>query len=360
MKKRSDGRYQSRVTLPDGTVKTVYGRTKQELNDNKDELKLAYAMGATNIDKKITVQEWAEKWWKVAKEGKTGNSSQRGYALAMNNYIFPEIGSTKLKDIKPIHVQKLINDIGEKGKSKSIQRQVLVALNGMFKYAVRNGLMIGNPAQYTEYYDVPVHDRESLTTAQTTKLLEVCSGLQVPKGLKVHRAELAVHLAMYCGLRRGEITAVKWADLDDATQTIHVKNSTEFIHNRPKDKDTKSKAGKRIIPVPPHLWSMIQSQPKKSLFIVPSARGVQMSEVAVRRLMEPVQRRVDFHVTLHILRHTYATLIDRMGISPKTCQYLLGHAELSTTKDIYTHIQDEHITMASEQLRDIYLISQQK
>lgn len=357
LKKRADGRYQSRVTLPDGTVKPVYGRTIKELNANKDELKLAYAMGATNLDKKTTLEEWAKKWWEVAKKGKTGNSSQEGYLLAMNNYIFPFMGNTKLKDIKPINIQELINDMGEKGKSKSMQRQVLVALNGMFKYAVRNGLMIGNPAQYTEYYDVPVNERESLTTDQTKNLLEVCSSLKVPKGLKVHRAELAVHLAMYCGLRRAEIVALKWSDLDDINKAIHIQNSVEFINNRPKEKGPKSKAGNRIIPVPPHLWDMLQNQPKKALLVVPSAHGVQMSELAVRRLMEPVQRRVDFHITLHVLRHTYATLIDRMGLPAKMCQYFLGHAELSTTKDIYTHIQDEHISAASTLLQDIYNVS---
>lgn len=88
-----------------------------------------------------------------------------------------------------------------------------------------------------------------------------------------------------------------------------------------------------------------------------------MSKQAVRRLIDPVQRRLDqlgpkgFKVTYHMLRHTYATVIDRMGVSPKMCQYLLGHAELSTTKDIYTHIQDEHIEMVAIQLQGIYKAS---
>ena|SRR5665647_127656 len=166
-----------------------------------------------------------------------------------------------------------------------------------------------------------------------------------------------MYLALYCGLRRGEIVALKWSDLEESTVTIHVKNSVEFINNQPKEKDTKSKAGNRIIPVPPHLWTMMQNQQKKALLVVPSAHGVQMSEIAVRRLMEPVQQRVDFHVTLHMLRHTYASIIDRIGVSLKMCQYLLGHAELTTTKDIYTHIQDEHIDMVSIQLQDIYAAS---
>ena len=102
-----------------------------------------------------------------------------------------------------------------------------------------------------------------MSTKQVGELLDAAKGL---------RAEIAVHLALYCGLRRGEIVALKWPDLDETNQTIHVKGSVEFINNQPKEKDTKSKAGNRIIPMPPHLLDMLQKQNKKSLFIVPSAQ----------------------------------------------------------------------------------------
>ncbi|NSW83106.1 MAG: tyrosine-type recombinase/integrase [Syntrophothermus sp.] len=348
MKKRPDGRYQAKITLPGGKTKFVYGRTIREVNEKKEALKMQYAPGVVPDSSKITLQEWAEKWWKTVKEGKTGNSSQEGYLLALNKYIFPALGNMKLKDVRPIHVQNLINQMGEQGKSKSLQRQVLVALNGMFKYAVRNGLISGNPAQYTEYYEVPANERQALTPAQVAELLEACKGT---------RAELAIHLALYCGLRRGEIVALKWSDLDENTRTIHVKKAVEFVNNQPKEKSPKSKAGERIIPVPPHLWDMLQSQPKKSMFVIPSAQGTQMTKTAVRRLLEPIQKKVSFYFTWHMLRHTYATTLDKIGIPPKTCQYLLGHADLSTTKDIYTHIQDEHITQAARQIQNIYHLS---
>ena len=60
-----------------------------------------------------------------------------------------------------------------------------------------------------------------------------------------------------------------------------------------------------------------------------------------------------------MLRHTYATIIDKMGISPKSCQYLLGHSDVSMTKNVYTHIQDEHLDIISEQLENIQSVSMQ-
>lgn len=348
MKKRSDGRYRSKVTFPNGQVKYVYGYSMRELKENKEELLLQYAQGATNVDKRILVRDWAEKWWKADKEGKTGDKSQRGYVSALNNYIIPSIGNLRIIDVKNIYIQELINNMGKQGLSKSLQNKVLITLNAMFVYAIRNGIIPYNPAQYIELYEVPVNERTALTPPQIEQVLEVC---------KETRAELAIHLALYCGLRRGEIAALQWADINDDHRVIMITRSVEFINNRPREKGPKSKAGYRIIPVPTHLWDMLKSAPRKSIYVAPSAKNTQMSEMSARWLIRTVQNQVDFEVTWHILRHTYATIIDKIGISGKSCQYLLGHAELKTTKNIYTHIQDEHLDIISQQLQDIFNIS---
>jgi len=356
LKKRKDGRYAKKVTLPNGKKPFVYGRTLKELNENRDDLLLQYNLGATDIDKTITVEKWGEKWWKIKKKGKTGDKSQYGYVSAMNNYIFEELGSMKLIDVKDIHIQSLINKMGEAGKSESLQKKVLITLNGMFKYAKKNGMIVSNPAEDIDIYNVPPNIREALNPIETELLLNALPGL---------RAEMAIHIALYCGLRRGEIAALKWTDINEEHKCFVIVNAVEFIRNRPNEKGTKTVAGNRVIPIPPHLWDMLQSSPRTAIFIVPSAKGTQMSESSARRILEPVQRRINklpaedkFIVTWHILRHTYATNLDKMGVSPKTCQYLLGHSELSTTKNIYTHFQDEHLEVAAKQLEKIYEISQ--
>ena len=348
MKKRADGRYQLKVTLPNGEAKMVYGRTQQEVKDKRDELKLQYAMGKTVVDKKITVQQWMEKWWKAAKEGQSGFSSQRGYVAAMNNYIFPEIGPIKLHDIKPIHIQNMINKMGQAGKSESLQRQVLIALNGAFQYAVINGLLIGNPAQYVKKVSVEKHVRDALTSEEIKKLTEVVKG---------SRAEIAIHLALYCGLRRGEIVALRWDNVDLVQNKIYITEAVEYRYNKPEPKGPKSKAGNRTIPIPPHLVELLKSAERTCEYVCPSAKNIQMSEQSVRRLIEPARKKLDFYFSFHILRHTYASLLDLMDVNPTIRQYLMGHAELSTTQD-YTHIMDEHMQIASEKVSDIFAISQ--
>jgi integrase len=355
MKKRADNRYRRKVTLPNGEVKYAYGKTQKEANEKRDKLKLMYALGATNIDRRITVQDWSEQWWEIIKEGKTGTSSQNTYISAMNNYIFPSMGNLKLIDVKPIHIQTMINQMGKAGKSKSLQHKVLLTCRGIFRYARKNGLIVADPSLDIELYEVQVKERIALFPAQTDKLLEICKGM---------RAELAIHLALFCGLRRGEIAALKWADVNEDYKMLVITHAVEYKHNRPNEKGTKSKSGNRIIPVPPELWTMLEDakKVKKSLYVVTSANNEQLTESAMKRLIEPVQRRTQrlkedsFHFTLHMLRHTYATNLDKMGVPDRTRQYLMGHSELSTT-NIYTHIQDEHLDQASLMLAKLYRTS---
>lgn len=353
LKPRADGRYCRKVTLPSGESKFVYGYTPAEVKRKKDKLMLLYALGATNINSKVTVQKWGKMWWEVKKEGKTGHKSQYGYTSAMNNYIFPFMGNMKVIDVRDMHIQTLINEMGKKDLSESLQKKVLIALNGMFKYAKKNGLIISNPVEDVEVYNVPVDIREALTPNEVKIALDTCKGM---------RAEIGIHLALYCGLRRGELAEIKWEDINNQYECLIVTNAVEYINNRPKKKGPKSEAGIRIIPIPPELWQMLQNSPRNSIYIVPSAKGVQMSESAVRRLIEPVQNRIEkrsdgFRVTWHRLRHTYSTNLEKMGLSPKTRQYLMGHATVSLTDNVYTHFQDEHLELAAKKLKGIYKTS---
>lgn len=344
MKKRKDGRYQVKITI-NGKQKFIYGNSIKEVYEKKERFLSQYAISGGNIDDKITVSAWALKWWESAKEGQTGHSSQSGYIQSMNIYIFPAIGHMKLKDVRNIHIQNLINEIGQNGKSQSLQKKVLITLNAMFIYAIRNGLINHNPAQYVQIYKVPIKQRNALTPLQCKILLEACQG---------KRAELAIHMGMFLGLRRGELIAAKWSDLDNKSKTININKAVEIISNKSVIKAPKTESGKRIIPIPNHLWEMLKNSPKASEYIVPSAKNTIMSETSFRRLLEPTQKKLDFPFTFHMLRHTYATNLEKLGVSPKMCQYLLGHATEQTTKSIYTHIQKDYILFSSSKINNLY------
>lgn len=340
--KRADGRYQLKVTLPNGQSKIVYGKTQREVMDKKSELLIQYGRGITDF-RSISFGDWCVTWWETCKKGTTGHSSQNMYRLILNRYIIPQLGDLQLQQIRPIQLQQFINRVAEEGKSKDLQSKIKVTLNAIFRYAVENGLIYGNPAQYIKTQGV-THTRTALTTEQQEELLETCTGMP---------GEIIIKLAYYLGLRRGEIIGLHWTDIDRKNRTLHVQRAVEFIGNQPREKPTKTAAGDRVLPVPDALWALLEKQEKKSVFIVPKHDGGQLSLIAFNRRMKPIYEKLSFKLTLHMLRHTYATRLDLLGVAPKTCQYLLGHASLGVTKDVYTHIQPEHLENARVQLNQI-------
>ncbi len=277
----------------------------------------------------------------------------------MDNYIFPHMGPMKLIDVKLIHVQELPNKMGEEDLSQSLQNKVLITLNAMFKYAMLNGLLVGNPAEFAEICEVPIKKVEALTPEQVKEILTVCREWERNKfSTRPDRAELAIHMGLFLALRRGELIPTQLTDLNSKTRTIKIKTAVELTKNQPKIKDTKTPAGERIMPVPDHLWKMIINTKRTSMYIVPSAKDVMMSKSAFRRMLEPLQERLSFEFHFHQLRHTYATLLEKLDVSPKMCQYLIGHASDHTTKKIYTHIQEDYVMSVVPRLNNILTFSQ--
>lgn len=336
LKKRADGRYQLKVTLPNGQIRFVYGRTQKEAQEKKSDLLMQYGRGVTDF-RAVTLEEWTGIWWETRKRGSTGNSDQRSTKMLLERHIIPALGAMPVQNIRPIDVEKLLK---KTGKSRSLQKHIVSVLNGIFKYAIENGLIYGNPAQYVRAGGEK-GTREALTSAQQAELLKAAKGTT---------GETIILLAYYLGLRRGEIAGLHWTDVDREAHTVHIQRAVEFIGNQPREKSTKTAAGDRILPVPDALWEHLVKLEKKSVFVACKKDGGQLSEIAIRRQMEPIQRRLSFRLTLHALRHTYATRLDLLGIAPKTCQYLLGHASLDVTKGIYTHILPEHLEDAKRTL----------
>ena len=323
------------MTLPNGQFKYVYGKTQREVSQKKTDLLMQYGRGVTDF-RSVTVEEWAQTWWRVEKKGKTGYSSQVRYTSILNNHIIPALGGFLVRDVRTVHVQELLNDMTDAGKSKDLRAKVRACLVAIFRYAIANGMIFVNPAEPTRV-DGKYGAREALTREQWLELREACEGMP---------GELIIKLAYYLGLRRGEIIGLHWTDLDKKQRTIHVQRSVEFVGNVPHEKSPKTAAGDRVLPVPDALWGLLMQQDRTSVFIAPKSGGGQMTQTAFHNRVQPIFKKLSFKMTLHQLRHTYATQLDLLGVPAKACQYLLGHASPTITKKTYTHTQSEHLARA--------------
>jgi integrase len=212
--------------------------------------------------------------------------------------------------------------------------------------------------------------RRSLTDAERQAML---------KAAETHRGGAWVMAMLYCGPRRGETVALKWKDINFKTKEITIKNAAEYEtnSNQPTLKDTKTEAGYRTVPMPDQLVKKLKTLPRNGEYVFTTAHGKQLTLTALRRMWNGFMRQanieagaelyrnkiiksaLDENITIHYLRHTYATDLYRMGVDLKTAQYLLGHADIQTTANIYTHAAKEFVPNIAKK-QQVYYQKQDK
>lgn len=348
-KQRKDGRYAGYVFLgynPDGTEnrKWVYARTQKELEQKLLEIKLAMAKGEFVANKDITVEQWAKIWLETYKKGKEYKTYQM-YDITLREHIVKELGHIKLTELKPFHLQWLINDRAEKGLTKTLVNIKMTAKQ-MFDDAIENELMIKNPAKKLDMPSIPKNERRVLTDDE----------IRIIKKADLSPKQKAfIYILLYAGIRREEALALSVSDINLKDNVITINKSVNFIGNKPVLKNyTKSTAGIREIPILDPLKPVLQEYLKtvKGIYLFePATKGGLMTETAFRSFWKTIWNRLNQaaggnskviafakDVTPHILRHTYATMLYYAGVDIKQAQYLLGHANPETTLKIYTHL----------------------
>lgn len=329
---RADGRLMKRMTVMERgrkVQKTFYGKTQRELLKKIADYQ-AKAEGGEPFDR------IADEWWEDAAPQLAYNT-QKPYRPALNR-AKEHFSNTPVNDIRPADVQRFLARTAQKYKmSDKTCRTQLMVLNLIFRYAVASGAAEGNPA----------------------------SEISVPKGLRKYRREMpladdiarvkeSTHLElgmfaywiMYTGCRKGELLALTWKDVDIENRTICIRRASYFENNKLKIKEPKTRAGVRELPLMDKLLEKIE--PGKG--IVFSSDGDYMTESGFRKAWDRYRRDSGVTCTPHQLRHAYATMLFEAGIDSKDAQRLLGHANLSTTQEIYTHIREDRVKKINDAL----------
>ncbi len=362
-KRRSDGRYQAYVFLgykPNGDEnrKYVFANTEKELEKKLLNLKIQLAKGEFIENDKMTVQDWGKQWLESYKAGKELNTWQM-YDNVLRNHIFKELGHLRLLDIKPFHIQGLINSRHKQGLTKTLTN-IKLTFNQMFEQAIENELMIKNPAKKIELPSKEKKEKKFLNSSE----------LQLIESADLTKKERAfIYLCLYAGLRRGETLALTKSDIKDGV--VKVRKTVVFNKNKGEIKPhPKSSAGLRDIPLIIKIKSFIESYSKgvKGIHLFqPEKSGGVMTETAFRSMWACIMRKINYaaggthkikaieNFTPHELRHTFATMLYYSKVGIKEAQYLMGHASADITLNVYTHLDKiKNSNMEIEKL-NIYL-----
>lgn len=354
-KRRADGNYSKQITIgrkPDGKPirKTFYAKTIKELEQMAAEYERQFKNGTLSSNEKITFSELAALWIETCKRTSSEKTKKRYESIIKNR--LNDIGNICVKDLKPMHLQAILNGMVEEEYAKKTITEVKQAAAAALDFAMLNDIVFRNVFAKVSIPDAGADERQPLTDFQRNLVNKTWQG---------HRMGLAALLMMYCGLRRGELIALTWRDIDLKNKTIAINKAAAFYGNKGSLKDPKSKAGERTIPIPDAILpALIKNRRNASMLVCPSQKaGEMMSNTAFRRAWESYQHYLNIQAggrdasrsnpklqavepfTAHQMRHTYATMLYDAGVDVLTAQRLLGHADVQTTMKIYTHLSKQ-------------------
>ncbi|MGN0557772.1 MAG: tyrosine-type recombinase/integrase [Acutalibacteraceae bacterium] len=314
----------------------------------------------------MTFKEVAEEWFFVSK-----SLVSYGYRVSIRNHldkIYSFIGEKDILQIKPIDIDTIIISLAVKNPhtqtptAKNTLKAVLQTINAIFEHALKNEYITKNPARFTKIPSkAPSSQRRALTPFEQALIVTV-----------PHRAQTAAMIMLFAGLRRGEVIALKWSDIDFEHSAILVnKSAQKCAPNQFIIKDGTKNGKSRKVSMPSILCEYLKDQVSlaESCYICPDINGRLMTPSAWRKLWSSylielnhslrldlsrskynphgVQIRLD-NITAHMLRHTYATMLYSAGVDVKTAAKLLGHSNIETTLKIYTHLSREQETVSLE------------
>lgn len=358
--------------------KTFYGQSKKDAENKRDEyingLKSGLNVDAKTVSLGELVHLWLFEVVRISKDIKA--SSFERYETIYRLYIKDsEIYGIKISDIKSINIQKYYNKLYESGKRSSLIFNINKLLRTFFYYAVNEGYILKNPCS-GKRITIPGQKENN-----TEKEVEVFSDNELKTfetAIKTHRLKALFLLAIGTGLRQGELLALKWSDINFKNNTLSVKRSIRNINiiqsDGSKKRETiiqvpKTKNSLRTIPIPSKLIPVIKKhqlqQKEEKLkagdtyidnnFVFTTILGLNIDARNLLRSYKRVLTRANIpYRKFHALRHTYATKLFERNVPLKTVQLLLGHADISTTADIYTHVMPEQKTKAVDKLNDLF------
>lgn len=301
--------------------------------------------------KKITVKEYLEDWLQTYGQEYLAKTTLETYTINIKKHIVPYLGSIKLQDLKPIHIDKFLHKMlregrvdGKGGLAKATVLKIHKILSRALNNALKLQLIEKNPAVYVEAPRVSNAATDVLTIDQIRELLNLCKGTSM---------EIPVNLAVGLGLRRGEVLGLQWSDISFQEKTLTV---SEVLARTTKDvflKEPKTEKSRRTLIVPGDLLQLLKKHRKEQmeLKLVLGPEYEDHNLVCCRNNGQPInpstfsyhfktflQKNNFPHIRFHDLRHTFATVLMANNVSPKIASSVLGHTNISTTMDLYSHV----------------------
>ena len=302
----------------------------------RSETQAGVRRGTLRAPANMTVQEASDELVAGMKSGRIRNrsgdvykpSAIRSYEAAVRDHIVPRIGRARLADVQHRDVQRIADDLLSKGRDPSTIRNALMPLRVIFRRAVEDGDLAVNPCAHLRLPAVRGRRERIASPDEAQRLLAA-----LPE-----RDRSVWATALYAGLRRGELMALRWDDVDLAAGVIRVERS--YDDKGRVEIEPKSRAGRRTVPVVGALRDFLVDHKARQgrdggLVFGSSAETPFVPSNLWRRAQRAWKRGGLKPIGLHEARHTFASVLIAAGVNAKAITTYMGHASIQTTYDLY-------------------------
>lgn len=363
-KKRADGRYAKQITIgysPEGKQikKTVYGKTIKELEKNYRDFMDLKEKGIIISDNRMTFAELAELWITNTKVGAVRDqtiTNIRSQIRCLNKHI----GHLKVKDITVATLEAYRAVQIEAGKIDQYNKSITI-MRSIFNYGIEKDVIVRNAAASLK--------RISYSGLKTKRRMTDLERTYIDCSTLTDQERCLLYMLLYTGMRKSELLALSRSDIDFRKGVITV--SKTLVSSKKKEdvlqELPKTDAGLRMIPISAQLMPVLKAYTNSKLGILFEAQqGGYYSSSGFFKYWKAICKKIatetgepvaeDF--TPHLFRHTYASDLYRAGVDVKSAQYLIGHSDIKTTLDTYTHFEGEDVSISK--LEEYYSKSQSK
>ncbi|MGB4504765.1 MAG: tyrosine-type recombinase/integrase [Syntrophaceticus sp.] len=328
------------------------------------------------VDENSTLSDWLDTWLDVYKKDNLRPSTYNSYKMVIRVYLKPRLGRIPIKDLQTHQIQQVLNWLYKEGRqvkkgeppaglSRRTVELTRTVIKAALDKAVEDNLILKNPAKGTT---LPKEKRKKVkpfTREDALRFLE---------SVKDDRLYAIYYLMFSTGLRRGETLGLKWRDIDFKESKMHIERSLVEYYDEETGKVVKefqapkTSESERTIPLTPAAVAVLKThkakQAKEKLFFGKAYHDEDLvfatedgKQIWPTSFNDQYRKRlknagIDYKKP-HTMRHTFCTSLLEEGEDLKVVQELAGHADISTTANIYTHVVDRMKERAVEKLGSI-------
>ena len=384
LQRKEDNRYLYRYTDLSGKKRTVYALTLVELREKEKQIERDLQDGIDSSKGDMTLNQLFHTYMETKSDLR--ESTRRNYLAVWKNAIEnTDLGKMKIAKIKQFHIRAFYSGLVKDGYAANTIKLYHNLIYPALELAVESDIIRKNPAKDCKKgIGGTKKERTAMTIEEQGKILDF-----VKESSRYNVYYPMIIFALSTALRVGELTGLRWSDVDLKQTVIHVRqqliyknlgNGCQF-HIQP----LKTEAGRRDIPLTAAARKSLIKQRELSMllgkaakiqevegisdFVFTNSQGKPYATNAVNFMLanvvkgynqaEEIKAETEHrkpvllpHISAHILRHTACTRLAETGLEPKVLQYIMGHANVSITLDVYTHLDFTQIQEKMEAVQE--------